>query len=120
MDEEKRGGQSYSYRAVGGLGMLDKMRLEKEENKGVTGKRGGGGGGIYVTLQSEKQMEGGECVSSKSRCFCPPNPHTRTHRGSEREREREFEKMFPCRIFVSIETSSCHFLPFSFLSLFPV
>lgn len=93
MDEKKRGGQSYSYGAVGGLGTLDKMRLGKEEeNKGVKGKRGGGGGGISMTLQSEKQMEGGECLSSKSCCFYPSEAHTRARARARTQRERGFQE----------------------------
>lgn len=41
MDEEKRGGESYSYGAVGGLGVLNEMR-----SGGAEGNKGGGGGGL--------------------------------------------------------------------------
>lgn len=64
MDEEKRGGESYSYGAVGGLGGLEEMRCRGEEgNKGVEVERGGG---ICATFHSRKQKDvGEECVSSK-------------------------------------------------------
>lgn len=43
MDEEKRGGESYSYGAVGGLGVLNEMRSGGAEgNKGEEGGRGMG------------------------------------------------------------------------------
>lgn len=112
MDEKKRGGQSYSYGAVGGLGTSDKMRLgREEENKGVKGKRGGGGGGIYMTLQSEKQMEGGECVSSKSCCFYPSEAYTHAH--THRKRERLPRRCFLVVFLLALRHQAvifCHFL----------
>ena len=70
MDEEKRGGADREERVIvmelsEVRGVLNEMRSGGAEgNKGGEGERGGG---VYVTLQSQKQTdEGGEPVSSKS------------------------------------------------------